>query len=276
MSKDPPKGKILFSLFVEQYTTRCAFFRMASSRENVLLKSNLQLPIFVCDEPDAKQEIKQINFFFFLEFSISSFFLFFDQKKKTKQKIKTLPEHYRWGVNRLSELLDPLVKKGLESVLLFGVLTDEKDTKKSLKFQKDNQGGVALSNLSPVVLAITYLKKKYPHLLISCDVCLCAYTDHGHCGLLDKDGYIDNKARYAFICCIVSCSIEQIAEVAAHYARAGAHVVAPSDMMDGRTKAIKAKLHQYGLAGRCAVKHFLSFYFFKKKKKKKRGPENID
>jgi len=212
MSKEPPKDWLH-----PGYSH--SSLRKWQRDNSILLKSNLQLPVFVCDEPNAKQEIK------------------------------TLPEHYRWGVNRLSELLDPLVKKGLESVLLFGVLTDEKDPKASLKFQKDNLGSIALSNSSPVILAISFLKQRYPQLLISCDVCLCAYTDHGHCGLLNKDGYIDNKA-----------SIEQIAELAAHYARAGAHIVAPSDMMDGRTKAIKAKLYEYGLAGRCAVMSYAAKY----------------
>lgn len=160
-----------------------------------------------------------------------------------------MPEQYRWGVNRLSELLDPLVEKGLSSVLIFGVLTDESDSTKSLQFQKDRFGSVALSNLSPVVLALRYLSKRYPSLLLIADVCLCAYTNHGHCGFLNSSGFIDNGP-----------SIEQIAKVALHYAQNGAHIVAPSDMMDGRIQAIKRLLFEHKLNFRCSVMSYSSKY----------------
>ena len=164
-----------------------------------------------------------------------------------------MPEQYRWGVNRLSELLSGLVKKGLKSVLLFGVLTDESDTKNSLQFKKDMKGTIASSDESPVILAVKYIKKHFPSLLVVCDVCLCAYTSHGHCGVLNKQGYIDNIA-----------SIDEISNVALAYARAGADMVAPSDMMDGRVKAIKKKLYKHNLAGRCAVNLIALFFIFYK------------
>eukprot|EP01084_Bolivina_argentea_P109193 195154_1 len=188
-------------------------------RESSLQKSDFMYPIFVCDEADSKQEIV------------------------------SMPENYRWGINRLSELIDPLIKKGLSSVLIFGVLTDESDKNKSLQYNKDSIGSIALSNQSPVVLALKYLSKNYPTLLLVADVCLCAYTSHGHCGLLNKNGYIDNKA-----------SIKQIANVALHYAKAGAHIVAPSDMMDGRIKQIKYVLHENNLSYKCSVMSYSSKY----------------
>jgi len=151
--------------------------------------------------------------------------------------------------NRLSELLDPLVKKGLSSVILFGVLTDESDQKHSLQFQKDSSGTVAFSKLSPVVLALRYLSKRYPSLLLIADVCLCAYTSHGHCGLLNRSGFMDNTK-----------SIRQLAKLAVHYARNGAHIVAPSDMMDGRIKAIKSALFESKLKFRCSVMSYSSKY----------------
>ena len=138
------------------------------------------------------------------------------------------------------------MKNGLQSVLIFGVFTDESDSKNSFQFRKDLKGTIALADDSPVVLATKYIKKNFPNVLVACDVCLCAYTSHGHCGVLNKEGYIDNKA-----------SIEQIGDVALHYARAGADCVAPSDMMDGRVKAIKTKLYKHNLAGRCAVEYFV-------------------
>mmetsp|Transcript_57361 Transcript_57361/g.95324 ORF Transcript_57361/g.95324 Transcript_57361/m.95324 type:complete len:387 (-) Transcript_57361:492-1652(-) len=191
-------------------------------RQSTLKKSDLVYPIFVCDEANAKQPIA------------------------------SMPEQHRWGVNRLSELLDPLVKQGLSAVLIFGVLTQidcDDDKKPPLKLQKDAFGSVALSERSPVILALRYLRKKYPSLLLIADVCLCAYTSHGHCGILNGDGFIDN-AR----------SIDRIADVALHFAENGADIVAPSDMMDGRVKRIKQRLHERGLAYKCAVMSYSSKY----------------
>lgn len=89
--------------------------------------------------------------------------------------------------------------------------------------------------------------QKFPLLLICADVCLCGYTDHGHCGLLKADGTIDNDK-----------SISRLAEVALSYAKAGAHVLAPSDMMDGRIAAIKHHLHKTGLSDSVAVMSYSS------------------
>jgi len=86
------------------------------------------------------------------------------------------------------------------------------------------------------------LHELYPSLYIACDVCLCEYSDHGHCGLLHEDGTINT-----------SPSVDRIAEVAVNYARAGANCVAPSDMMDGRVKAIKRGLIDAGLGNKCTL-----------------------
>jgi len=102
---------------------------------------------------------------------------------------------------------------------------------------------------SPVPQAIKLLRKSFPTLLVIADVCLCGYTDHGHCGILTSDGFIDN-----------SKSILRLAEVATSYARAGAHVVAPSDMMDGRVGAIKKMLLENGYGGKVAVMSYSAKY----------------
>ena len=95
----------------------------------------------------------------------------------------------------------------------------------------------------PVILAIKKLRALFPELYIACDVCLCEYTDHGHCGLLRADdGTIDPQP-----------SANRIADVALSYARAGAHCVAPSDMMDGRIRMIKQRLVDAGYANRCLL-----------------------
>jgi len=121
--------------------------------------------------------------------------------------------------------------------------------KNALQYQKDSQGNVALSLESPVILAIKYLLKNFASLIIAVDVCLCAYTNHGHCGLLNKQGYIDNEL-----------SIRQIAKLSLHYAKAGCHIVAPSDMMDGRIKEIRSLLYENSLGERCAVMSYAVKY----------------
>lgn len=93
---------------------------------------------------------------------------------------------------------------------------------------KDGRGSPADDPTTPVILATQLIRKYFPRLVIACDVCLCEYTDHGHCGELriEEDGSntIDNTK-----------SVKRIAEVALAYAKAGAHIVAPSDMMDGQS-----------------------------------------
>jgi porphobilinogen synthase len=125
------------------------------------------------------------------------------------------------------------VQKGLRSVILFGV---------PFKCEKDARGTPADDPQGPVILAIEKLRALFPTLFIATDVCLCEYTSHGHCGILHEDGTIN-----------ATPSAERIAEVALAYAKAGAHCVAPSDMMDGRIKAIKRKLIDNGLGNRCLL-----------------------
>ncbi|KAF8330757.1 delta-aminolevulinic acid dehydratase [Cantharellus anzutake] len=172
-----------------------------------LTKNMFMYPIFITDEPQAEVEIA------------------------------SLPGQKRWGIEKLDRLLAPLVQKGLRSVILFGV---------PVNCQKDPHGGPADDPSGPVIQAIHLIRKQYPSLYIACDVCLCEYTSHGHCGYLvhnpDGSTTIDNAA-----------SVKRIAQVALAYAKAGAHCVAPSDMMDGRVKAIKRALIEAGLGNRCTL-----------------------
>lgn len=94
----------------------------------------------------------------------------------------------------------------------------------------------------PVIQAIEKLRTLFPELYIAVDVCLCEYTSHGHCGHLNPDGTIDTLP-----------SVKRIAQVAVNYAKAGAHCVAPSDMMDGRIKAIKRGLIDAGYGNKCTL-----------------------
>jgi porphobilinogen synthase len=93
-----------------------------------------------------------------------------------------------------------------------------------------------------VILALKKIRELYPSLYVACDVCLCEYTSHGHCGILNEDGTID-----------IEPSVHRLAQVAVAYAKAGAHCVAPSDMVDGRIKAMKRALIDAGLGNRCTL-----------------------
>jgi porphobilinogen synthase len=151
--------------------------------------------------------------------------LFVTDRDDACEPIAAMPGQCRRGVGRLREALDVPVRNGLRAVLLFGVPGGA----------KDERGSRADAPNSPVVQAIAALRESYPGLLILADVCLCAYTSHGHCGILQSDGSVDNEA-----------SVARIAAIAATYAAAGADVVAPSDMMDNRVAAIRAALRGAG------------------------------
>ncbi|KNC76185.1 delta-aminolevulinic acid dehydratase [Sphaeroforma arctica JP610] len=139
----------------------------------------------------------------------------------------------RIGVNQLLDFVAPLVKKGLKSVILFGVVNQSK---------KDALGTCADDATNPVVLALPMLRKAFPDLLLVVDVCLCPYSDTGHCGVFKADGALDNGP-----------STQRIAEIAINYAKAGAQVVAPSDMLDNRIDAIRGGLRDANLDGQVSI-----------------------
>ncbi|KAI9652651.1 MAG: Aminolevulinate dehydratase [Alyxoria varia] len=166
-----------------------------------LTKSMLVYPLFLTDNPD--EEIL----------------------------VPSLPGQYQRGINRLPAFLEPLINKGLKSVILFGVPKQPRI--------KDALGTAADDANGPVIEGIQMLRRRFPSLYIICDVCLCEYTSHGHCGILCEDGTLNN-----------AMSVDRLSDVALSYANAGAHCVAPSDMNDGRVRAIKLKLIEAGIAHR--------------------------
>ncbi len=134
------------------------------------------------------------------------------------------------GVDRLSlaavvEEAGEAAALGIPAVLLFGIPA-----------HKDEEGSGAWDDEGAVQLATRAIKEAHPDLLVIADLCLCEYTSHGHCGLLRADGSVDNDA-----------SVELLARTALSQAHAGADVIAPSDMMDGRVGAIRAALDDDGL-----------------------------
>ncbi|KAG9775163.1 tetrapyrrole biosynthesis, porphobilinogen synthase, partial [Aureobasidium melanogenum] len=155
--------------------------------------------------------------------------LFITDNPNEMTPIPSLPNQNRLGLNKLVPFLTPLVQKGLRSVILFGVPL--------APTAKDALGTAADDPEGPVIQGIQLIRRHFPQLFIVADVCLCEYTSHGHCGILREDGSLNN-----------AMSVERISDVALAYAHAGAHCVAPSDMNDGRIRAIKLKLIEDGLA----------------------------
>lgn len=138
--------------------------------------------------------------------------------------IASLPGIDRLSISEAVREAGEAAALGLPAVLLFGIPED-----------KDAEGSGAYDDEGIVQLATRAIKDAHPELVVMTDVCLCEYTDHGHCGLLRADGAVDNDP-----------SVELIARTAVSHARAGADVVAPSDMMDGRIGAVRAALDEDG------------------------------
>ncbi|MDS1030699.1 porphobilinogen synthase [Bacillota bacterium LX-D] len=143
--------------------------------------------------------------------------------KKVRNPIKSMPGVSQLSVDELLIEVREVVSLGIQSVILFGIPD-----------VKDPLGKEAYSENGIVQQAIRALKKEFPHLLVITDVCLCEFTDHGHCGVV-KNGQVINDE-----------SLDLLAKTALSHVQAGADMVAPSDMMDGRVKAIRQRLDEHG------------------------------
>ncbi|MBN1374530.1 MAG: porphobilinogen synthase [Dehalococcoidia bacterium] len=150
--------------------------------------------------------------------------LFIVEGKGIKKEIPSMPGIFHFSVDRLSKEIEELCMLGVPAVILFGVVNE-----------KDEVGSGAYHPKGVVQRAIRAIKKTAPQMLVITDVCLCEYTSHGHCGLI-CDGYVDNDS-----------TLPLLARMALSHVHAGADIVAPSDMMDGRVKAIREALDENGL-----------------------------
>ena len=142
-----------------------------------------------------------------------------------KEEIPSMPGQFRFSIDEILQELESCVIVGVKSILLFGI-PDSKDEMATSAYDDD---GI-------VQRAVRSIKAKFPALCVITDVCLCEYMSHGHCGIV-KDGDVDNDP-----------TLELLAKTALSHARAGADMVAPSDMMDGRVAAIRAKLDENGFS----------------------------
>jgi porphobilinogen synthase len=152
--------------------------------------------------------------------------LFVEEGLDGRAPIASMPGVDRHGLASVVEEAGAALALGIPAVLLFGIPAE-----------KDADGSGAWDDEGAVQLATRAIKAAHPDLLVLTDVCLCEYTDHGHCGRLRADGSVDNDA-----------SLGLLARTAVSHARAGADAVAPSDMMDGRVGAIRTALDDEGLA----------------------------
>ncbi len=142
-----------------------------------------------------------------------------------KNPIPSMPGQYQLSLENLVATAEYACELGIPAVMLFGIPD-----------QKDSVGTEAYADAGIVQKAVQALKGSLPELVVITDVCLCQYTDHGHCGLLKGD-VVDNDS-----------SIELLAATALSHAQAGSDMVAPSDMMDGRVAAIRARLDENGFS----------------------------
>jgi porphobilinogen synthase len=149
--------------------------------------------------------------------------LFVREGENLKEPIKSMADCFHFSPDTVATEAAEVAALGIPAVLLFG-----------LPDKKDQTGSQAWAENGVVQRSIKEIKKAAPDLLVITDVCLCAYTSHGHCGLI-KNGKIDNDA---------TCKL--LAKVALSHAYAGADIVAPSDMMDGRVKYIRETLEENG------------------------------
>ena len=142
-----------------------------------------------------------------------------------KTPVNSMPNVYQYSIDRLSEILDEVKESKISSVMLFGIPKPE---------DKDEYGTQAYDENGITQRAVRYIKKNYPEILCIVDVCLCEYTSHGHCGVVEN-GEILNDETLPLLC-----------KMAVSLVKAGADMVAPSDMMDGRVSAIRDALDNAG------------------------------
>ncbi|CEJ75359.1 Delta-aminolevulinic acid dehydratase (porphobilinogen synthase([[Clostridium] sordellii] len=168
--------------------------------------------------------------------------LFVVEGENIKEEIPSLPDVYHFSLDKLEDEIKELNELGIQHVILFGI-PDEKDP-----FGKE-----AYNDEGIVQKAIRKIKEIDPSMCVTTDVCMCQYTSHGHCGILTEKGYVDNDETLGYL-----------TKIAVSHAKAGADMVAPSDMMDGRIQAMREGLDKSGFETVAimsySVKYASSFY----------------
>ncbi|WP_391116198.1 porphobilinogen synthase [Psychrobacillus sp. L3] len=168
--------------------------------------------------------------------------IFVAEGKNIKNEVASMPGVFQFSLDRLGEEVDEVVGLGIPSVILFG-----------LPLEKDAVGTQAFHDHGIVQEATRFIKKRHPGLVVIADTCLCEYTDHGHCGVVDASEQILNDP-----------SLDLLVKTAVSQAQAGADIIAPSNMMDGFVAAIRHGLDEAGFADvpimSYAVKYASAYY----------------
>lgn len=168
--------------------------------------------------------------------------IFVMEGENVKNPVASMPGIYQFSLDRLHEEMDEVVALGIPSVILFG-----------LPAEKDAVGSEAYHNHGIIQKAIRFVKENYPEVMVIADTCLCEYTSHGHCGVVSEDERILNDP-----------SLDLLAQTAISQAKAGADIIAPSNMMDGFVAAIRKGLDEAGFEDTpimsYAVKYASAYY----------------
>lgn len=151
--------------------------------------------------------------------------IFVAEGEDIMKPVDSMPTVYQYSVDNLEQILPQIAESGISGLLIFGI-PKHKD---ELASEAYNDNGVTQQ-------AVKYIKAHYPDLLIIADVCLCEYTSHGHCGMVCGEKILNDE------------TLPLLSKMAVSLAKAGADIIAPSDMMDGRVEAIRAALDENGLA----------------------------
>lgn len=157
-----------------------------------------------------------------LEISDFIYPLFVVEGENIKKEIPSMPDCYHFSIDKLEDEIKEIVNLGIKAVILFGIPN-----------KKDDKGSEAYAEDGIIQKAVRKIKEINKDLLVITDVCMCEYTDHGHCGILDHEGNVLNDETVSYI-----------AKIALSHAKAGADIIAPSDMMDFRIKAIRKILDE--------------------------------
>lgn len=157
-----------------------------------------------------------------LEISDFIYPLFVVEGENIKKEIPSMPDCYHFSIDKLEDEIKEIVDLGIRAVILFGIPN-----------KKDDHGSEAYAEDGIIQKAVRKIKEINKDLLVITDVCMCEYTDHGHCGILDHEGHVLNDETVSYI-----------AKIALSHAKAGADIIAPSDMMDFRIKAIRKILDE--------------------------------
>lgn len=151
--------------------------------------------------------------------------MFVIEGENIKNPVDSMPGIYQYSIDRLDEILTEVKNAGIGGIMLFGIPA-----------QKDEKGSQAYAKDGVTQRAVSYIKERYPEIYIVVDVCLCEYTSHGHCGMVCGNEILNDE------------TLPFLAKMAVSLAEAGADMVAPSDMMDGRIEAIRDALDLAGFS----------------------------